>query len=214
VRLKVGNSEKADLAITVAGDAYTPSRYSVVLGDDFFSQVDTEFDLPHHAIRLFKPQDCAPAQLVYWGTPYSQTALAVWERDEPELAAEAVLNGRKLAARFDSGTPASVVDAGTAQEDGVRWSSDAKGPTFYGFGPSFQDSRIGLFDSFALGDERVTNIHLPVAHIQRDEWYAPRMWLGADFFRAHRIFVDVQDHLLLFSYAGGPIFDQDVSKSK
>ena len=35
---------------------------------------------------------------------------------------------------------------------------------------------------------------------------APLMLIGDDFLRAHRVFIDNQDHLILFSYLGGRVF--------
>jgi hypothetical protein len=32
------------------------------------------------------------------------------------------------------------------------------------------------------------------------------MFIGGDFLHAHRVCVDNQDHLILFSYQGGPVF--------
>ena len=34
----------------------------------------------------------------------------------------------------------------------------------------------------------------------------PYMFVGADFFHAHRVFIDNKDRLMLFSYDGGPVF--------
>jgi hypothetical protein len=217
VRLKIGDVESADLELPVTGDPRTPSRFSLVLGSDFFSQVDTEYDLPHNAIRLFKPQGCTPPQLVYWGAAYSQASIGPWRRDSPDIETEASLNGKKVRATLEAADEWSMMDPLTAEADGVRWPPrDAvAGPRIINdFGPVSEDSRIGLFDSFALGDERISNVRLLVARFDRLDWYVPRLWIGADYFRAHRIYIDVRDRLMLFSYAGGKIFDADASRGK
>jgi len=210
VRLKIGPIDKSDLQLVVFGDGHAPSNFSLVLGEDFFSQVDTEFDLQHNSIRLFKPRDCSPPQLVYWGSAYSQSSLAILDDPaNPELKSEAQLNGKKVWAVLDSGFATSLVDTTTADHDGVRWPSGSRagGPTLAGLGPSSQQSRVGLFDSFVLGDERVNKLSLLVAPMNGYfHWYVPTLWLGADFFRAHRIYIDMKDRLVLFSYVGGPVF--------
>ena len=211
IRFQVGDMVKPDLPMPVIGDPHTASPYSVVLGEDFFDQVDTEFDLAHDAIRLFRPEGCTPPQLVYWGAAYSQAGFATVDPDTPQIEAQAQLNGKMVWATLDTGDPSSIVDTVTAQADGVQWPPpDAiEGPRLHGVGPRRVESRVGLFSSFALGDERVSNLRLLVASIGRNDWYHPRMYIGADFFRTHRVYIDMKDRLILFSYAGGQIFCPD-----
>jgi hypothetical protein len=38
----------------------------------------------------------------------------------------------------------------------------------------------------------------------RDE---PEMLLGADFLRSHRVLIAASQHLLYFTYSGGPVFE-------
>jgi aspartyl protease/gag-polyprotein putative aspartyl protease len=211
IQVKIGGLQKRSLELPVTGDARTPFGFSLVLGDDFFSQVDTEFDLAHNTVRLFKPSDCKPPQLVYWGAPYAQADIMEWKRDTPSVVAVAFINGKKLSALLDSGDASSIVDRRTAEAFGVRWLS-AAGPKLSSSGAESEDTRIGEFDSFALGDEKISHVRVLTALIEQYDWYHPRMWLGADFFRAHRIFIDVKDRLLLFSYAGGAVFDAEVAR--
>src|SRR6266576_3448702 len=41
---------------------------AVFLGDDFFNQVDIEFDLANNAVRLYETKDCEAVSLAYWTT--------------------------------------------------------------------------------------------------------------------------------------------------
>ena len=210
VHLKIGELEKSDLSLLVAGDAHSTAGYSLVLGDDVLSKVDVEFDLPHNAIRLFKPRDCTPPQLIYWGAAYSQASFVSFDRDYPDIESEGLLNGKKVRITLDTGRLSSLVDTSTAEAVGVQWASEpAAGPRLGGIGPKSAESRVGVFDSFALGDERVNNVKLLVTPLDYYEWYRPTLWLGADFFRAHRVYIDMKDQLILFSYIGGAIFGLD-----
>ena len=38
------------------------------------------------------------------------------------------------------------------------------------------------------------------------------MLIGADFIRAHHLLIGTQEHVLIFSYSGGPIFANPASK--
>jgi hypothetical protein len=90
-----------------------------------------------------------------------------------------------------------------------------------GFKSNGEESWIGDFDSFALGDEKVGHVRLRVFDLVGGYKYTatgsklaesagaedtPAMLIGADFFHAHRVFFDVKDHLILFTYEGGPVF--------
>src|SRR5690348_15989165 len=82
--LKIDGFGKKNLVVQATGDRTAHADVSLVLGDDFFSQVDTEFDLPHGVVRLFEPQGCTPPQLVYWGAQaYSQAQLLPWDARAP-----------------------------------------------------------------------------------------------------------------------------------
>lgn len=219
--LKIGSLVKSGMQIEVAGDRYVASDVSLVLGDDFFSQVDTEFDLPENMVRLFEPKGCAPEELVYWGAAYSQARLLTWSRDSPNAQTEVLVNGKQVLAGLDTGAAASSIDAKAADAAGVHRPAPgaAPGAALQGFEAETEPSYIGRFDSFAIGDEKVNNVKLqvldltsgfkvtvPGSNLPRLIDDTPSMYIGADFFRAHRVYIDVRDHLILFSYSGGPVF--------
>jgi len=219
--LKIGGYAVPGMQIYVAGDRYERDGASLVLGDDFFSQVDAEFDLPHNAVRLFRHEGCAPAQLDYWGAAYSQATLLTWNRDAPAAQTLVFVNGKRALAQFDTGAEFSTIDVKLAALAGVERSSAGSQPgeDVRGFGLEARDSFIGAFATFAVGDEKVNNVHLQVLDLTSDFSTSvtgthmavhaddtASMFIGADFFRAHRIYFDVADHLVLFSYSGGPVF--------
>lgn len=225
--LSIGDLSKASLDLAVVGDRHDTSDVGIVIGDDVLSKADIEFDLAHNAIRLFEPKGCAAAQLVYWGAAYSQVALLPWERDDPAIHAMAALNGKPLLAELDSGAETSLVDTTAAANHGVsRTGADAAPGPVRGAGPKLEQSWVGHFDSFTLGDEKIGHVSVQVADVMRGMTYteagsyiprqignAPSMFIGQDFLHAHRVFVDNQDHLILFSYQGGPVFSTAAPKA-
>ena len=220
--LKVGDFKVGNLALVASGDEDTKSPFSLVLGDDFFSRTDVELDLRDNVVRLFNPQGCAPPQLVYWGHAYSQATILPWERDSPSTQVMATVNGKQVLAELDTGASVSIIDEVAAEAAGVARPADAKVEASRGgIGPRPTDVWRGRFDSLALGDEKLSNIHLQIAHFARGMSYAdtgtmirrqlastPYLLIGADFLHAHRVFIDNKDHLILFSYEGGPVFQQ------
>lgn len=222
VRLKTLQIDKFESTnppeLRVAGDQDAPSGVSLVLGDDFFSKTDVELDLADKVVRLFKPEGCQPPQLIYWGAAYSQAAMLGWERDQPNVEAIASLNGKPVLAMLDTGATQSAVDVNVADADGVPRPSAPEG-AMHGMGPRPVGKWSGQFDAFAFGDEQIRHVRIVVASLVsgfdvtetgslvpsrvRD---TPQMLIGDDFLRAHRVYLDVRDHLILFSYQGGPVF--------
>jgi hypothetical protein len=220
-QLKVDKFVTNNLDLRIAGDRDEKSPFDLILGDDFLSKTDVEFDLADGFIRLFQPQGCQPAQLVYWGKPYSQVSLLPTDEFDPSIMALARLNGRNVAAMLDSGASQSLVDVTIA--DSVGAARDAPGAkpagAIRGIGAAPSESWVAKFDSFALGDETIGQPRLRLTQIlhqmQADETgtriqqrfdNAPGMLIGADFLRAHRVFVANREHVMVFSYSGGPVF--------
>ncbi len=209
--LTIDKLVKNDMTLEVADDSDRPSDVAMLLGNDVLSRVDVEFDLANGAIRLFNSQGCAPGELVYWGKPYSLAQIQNADRDLPEVQSFATLNGQQVLAELDTGAAFSTIDAAVAASVGVARAASAS--------PGPEDSWVGAFDSFALGDEKVGHVHLQVANLlggskeselngriagQADR--TPAMLIGDDFFRAHRIMIANREHVIVFSYNGGPVF--------
>jgi predicted aspartyl protease len=217
--LKIGDFTKKGMDLLVTGDPNQKWGVDMILGSDFLAQVSVEFDLAHDAVRLFRHMGCQPPQLVYWGAAYSQVGLLTWSRDAPKLQAEAQVNGHQVLAEFDSGASFSLIDANAASASGAKPAGLAE-TSMRGVGAAPQAASAARFDSFALGDEKISHVTMETTRLKEDFAYnetgditpkhlesSPSMLIGADFFRAHRIFFDTQDHLILFSYAGGPVFE-------
>ena len=218
--LKIGAFTKTGLDLYVAGDDSQAGPAEIILGEDVLSKVDTEFDLAHNAIRMFEPEGCTAPQLVYWGAAYSQATLLPWGQYDPAIQTKAFLNGKELLAALDSGAEITLVDASVAEAVGVaQVGTNDKPGAIVGAGPKNEESWVGRFDSFAFGEEKIAHVSVRVAQIMRGRSYTeigsnmlrhiegPAMFVGDDFLRAHRVFVDNEDHLILFSYQGGPVFN-------
>ena len=219
--LKVGTLTGSDLPpITVGGALAGEPDVAMLLGSDFLSQFDVELDLAHNMIRLFRADGCTPPQLVYWNKPYSQADLVASDRDSPVVMATALLNGKRQPVQIDSGADVTIVDEHVASNLGVR-RGGAGEVHIEGLGPQDRAGWIGQFDSFALGDEQIAHPRLTVIKLAQDTVdnggaymvpksldgnTPPTMLIGADFIRAHHLLIGVQEHVLVFSYSGGPIF--------
>jgi predicted aspartyl protease len=192
-----------------------------ILGRDFLSHFDLEFDLANKALRLWKSEHCGDQSLAYWTKTPGGTDL-----DNNDVAQQynvkMSINGRAIEAILDSGATTSVVTSDAASAAGLRPADVAleKGKSS-GIGEHLVDTRIATFDRVDIGTEQIKHARLEVADLfgdnkemetgsvlpqrihMRDE---PDMLLGADFLRSHRVFVAADQHMMYFTYSGGPIF--------
>jgi predicted aspartyl protease len=195
-----------------------------LLGEDFLSHWDEEFDPAAGVMRLMVPKDCTGDQVVYWAPQYSVVKLvSVLSRDADwshHLLAEVQLNGHDVLAMFDTGAPYSVVTAGVAKRPGLQPTIEAAtGRQGGGVGPAHFAVDTAVFPSITIGQETIQNPRMEVADIfarnkqaKRGSMIAsspegePEMLIGMDFFRAHRVYLARGQGKLYFTYLGGPVF--------
>lgn len=194
-----------------------------LLGRDVLGNWDLEFDLANKALRLWTVRGCGSASLAYWtkdpgGAPLHQ------EGQGGEYRVQVAINGKPVDATLDSGAYVTTISPEIAARAGVG-KQDYEGPATQtgGIGANRVETRIANLKSLTIGTEQVSNTKVSVAdmfadvvqeetgrliarHVQVD-MDAPTMLLGADFLRSHRVLIAPQQHLLYFSYNGGPIFE-------
>jgi predicted aspartyl protease len=214
--LKIGTLTGNDLPpIAVGGVLQGEPDVAMLLGSDFLSQFDVELDFADNMMRLFHATGCTPAQLVYWNKPYSEVALA----PEGGFDIQVSLNGRRVLATLDTGASTSLVDAQTAASVGAATPSHPQ-LTVTGLGPAAREAWNDDFATLAIGDESIAHARIEVADFARDfaevdgttdtrisrHDGSSTMLIGEDFLHAHRVMVDNKNHVIVFSYSGGPIF--------
>ena len=218
--LKIGNMYAHKTDMLVLGAGLKSNRYVGLLGADILLQADIEFDLAEGAIRIFKPQGCDGDQVVYWNKAYSLASI-VPSNDPNILKVYVTLNGQKAVAQVDTGAYTSVVTAAMAERVGVKPGDEAvqdASPTTGIAGKPVQTS-VAVFSTLAVGEESIKNAKLQIADLFGSDVKtetgslvphrvldSPDMLLGADFIRAHRIYVARSQGKVYFSYNGGPIF--------
>lgn len=225
--VKIGQVTKKGWQMMVAGEHDFGDDVAVLLGEDFFDQVDVEFDLAHRVIRLFEPRDCDGASLAYWATDgASEVAIEPVDDAHPRIVLTVDINGQPVRAQLDSGAGISMLDKSVAARVGVTPETPGVVPfgTTMGLGQKSVDLWIGRFQTFAIGDEIIRNTMIPFGGVLKD-WrrfaasrgglvgQVPSMFLGVDFLHAHRVLVSHSQRKMYFTYSGGPVF-QRVAPSK
>ncbi len=195
-----------------------------VLGADLLLQADVEFDFPSGKVRFFRPEHCSGDQVVYWGKAYSVVPMQGSSTDQINVLVS--LGGTPVRALMDTGAAGSVVTTNVAAKAGVGPSSKdvVGGGSTVGLGAERVQTAIAAFSSFSFGDETIRNAKLRIgdifgadkAVVLGSRIAAPvmenEMLLGADFFRAHRVYVSKNQRKVYVSYVGGPVFDTHAAR--
>ena len=214
---KFGQAVRKEWRVLVSGEGTLGSNIGVVLGYDFFQNVDVEFDLPGGAVRFFQAEDCDNVALSYW-TREPAGQVAIEPGSQLELTVQ--LNGKPTRAQLDSGASTSVIESELASQLGVTAKSPGvvPGGCSSGLGRNPIESWIGQFETFAIGHELIRSPRLRFAELWKDINTTaisgigkameglPAMLLGADFLRTHRVLIAHSQRKIYFTYAGGTVF--------
>src|SRR5438105_1542201 len=200
--MKLGQGARRNWRVLVLGERELGQDHALLLGYDFFQQVDIEFDLPNDTVRLFQAEDCGNVSLAYWARGTADVISLAIDNEKPGILVPVKLNDRALLAELDSGASRSVVSRLVAAQIGVT--------------PDTPTRVIGAFQSFVIGGEMIRNpeirfTDLSIASTQTGCRVALRedlrdMLLGLDFLRAYRVYVAHSQGRLYFAYSGGPVF--------
>ena len=223
---KVGETVRKDWLVITAGERDLGADIDFVLGEDFFSQVEVEFDLAHNAVRLFVPRDCGSSPLAYWatdgasGVEFENSAAARYK-----IILTVKVNGQPVEALLDSGAGISVLNKSDAARAGIT--PESPGVVAVGSGGGLGSKTVGFwsspFASVAIGDEAIKDTTILFADLWKDATVTetgshmptkmpgmPGMLLGVDFLRSHRVLISHSQHRMYFTYAGGPVFSAGV----
>jgi len=224
---KIGQATRKGWRVIVAGERDYGGDVAFILGDDFFHQVDVEFDLGGGVVRFFQPKDCDGVSLAYWATEgASEVEIERVDDAHPQIVLTVQINGQPVKAQLDSGAGTSVL----AKPDAARLGVTPETPGVVavgrgtGLGQKSVDYWLGPFESFAIGNEIIRNTTIGFADLWKDTTYISpgsrvathlegqrAMLLGADFLRAHRLLVAHSQRKIYFTYAGGPVFQRTVA---
>ncbi|WP_206675624.1 aspartyl protease family protein [Solimonas terrae] len=182
-----------------------------LLGANLLDVVDLEIDLAAGKLTLFKTDHCDKAVLAYWvkaGGEYNVVDLeqASDSRDRRTFV-RVTINGKKVRALVDSGSPATFLGLQAAKRAGIDLDApDVKvmSPT-YGVGNRMVKTWLARVDSFSVGTETIQ--HSQVLVIDDDFGDGETdMLLGVDFLLAHHMFIANGLRKAYFTYNGGRVF--------
>jgi predicted aspartyl protease/Flp pilus assembly protein TadD len=181
-----------------------------VLGRNFLSIADTEYDLARGVMRLVFPKgDCEETNLAYWAgdAPVNVVPLDTSSDDrDTAIRVVARINDSKVRAVLDTGAGHTSLKLRVARRAGIQESDMVPAGRVGGAGEGHARSWLAPVASFELGGEKIANNRL---EIDDADGIDVDMLLGIDYFLSHRIYVSRLQHKLYATWNGGPVFAQN-----
>lgn len=178
-----------------------------ILGRNFLSLGDTEYDLAHGVVRLMFPKgDCDKTNLAYWAgdAPVIEAPLENNHREgNNDIRVSVRINGSRVRAMMDTGAPRTAMQLRAARRAGLKESELTPVGRVGGAGEGRVRSWTGLVESFEFGGEKIANNHF---NIDDTDVGDTEMLIGLDYFLSHRIYVSRLQRKVYATWNGGPVF--------
>lgn len=205
-RVGLRGNELRNIEFVVGGNELG-SGIMGILGRNFLSVADTEYDLAHGVVRLMFPKgDCEKVDFAYWAgdAPVIETELDNSHRENNNDIRVAVrINGVKLRAVMDSGAPVTSLKLRAARRAGLKEAELTESGRVGGAGEGRVRSWTATIASFELGGEKILNNSLQIDDVKQDGY---DMLIGLDYFLSHRIYVSRLQKKVYATWNGGPVF--------
>lgn len=175
------------------------------LGENLYLVFDVEFDFGNGMMRFIRASHCPRQPLAYWaaGTGQHVSVVQLQGRDMwlPQLRTTVQVNGHDVYAIIDTGASSSFIAAPAAEKAGL-W-PDSPGAVRIGATGEMWSAPVR---EIRIGDEKIENTHILVRPFNNPLFYK-WMFIGADFFLSHHVYLATSQAKLYFTYNGGPVFD-------
>lgn len=202
--LRIDGNAIPNVQFAVGG---SDTGFAGLLGQNILGIADVEYDLPHGMVRIMKGTDCKATGMAYWaGTkPYTIVQLRPMSQTQRHTVGTVTIDGKKVDATFDTGAMSSLLTLAAAQRLGKKPADPGVVASGFAYGLGQRRSRSWRthFGSIDIGGEVISNPWITFADEQFGE---ADMLIGIDFFLAHRVYVDNQNHRMFVTYEGGPLF--------
>ncbi len=197
-----------DIQFVVLGNKFA-GMIDGIIGQNVLSGADTEYDLANGVIRLFSSKDCHGRNLAYWhGTAnVAVVDIEATTKISHHIIGQAVLNNKKIRVVFDTGVTHSFLTLRAAKRAGIKPEMEGVSASgiIGGVGHDTHELWLARFDTLDIGGELIKNARLRMGEIE--DTLNADMFLGADFFLSHRLYVSQNHRKIFFTYNGGAVFD-------
>ena len=181
-----------------------------LLGQNLLRLADVDYDFADGSLRFVNPSHCSGPVVAYWTTtlPVGVVNLHWTSRERPHLIGEVSVNGQRIQALFDTGSPRTILSLRAAKWAGITPDSPGVIPAGMtsGIGKGAVRVWIAPIDKFEVGGEMIEHTRVLIGDIDLASLDV-QMLLGTDFFLAHHVYVAYSQNKLYFTYNGGVVFD-------
>ena len=178
-----------------------------VLGRNFLSMADAEYDLAHGVVRLMFPKgECEKVNFAYWAgqAPVIETELENTHREgNNDIRVAVRINDVKVRALMDTGAPRTALSLRAARRAGIKESDLTEAGRAGGAGQGRVRAWLGQVASFELGGEKIANNQIEIDDVDNSDH---DMLIGLDYFLSHRIYVSRLQRKVYATWNGGPVF--------
>lgn len=174
-----------------------------VLGENLYLVFDVEFDFANGMMRFIRASNCSQRPLAYWGAGQPVYAVQLQGRDMwmPQLRTTVQVNGHDVYAIIDTGASTSFLSVAAAESAGLWPGSPGAVPV--GTSGAIWSAPIR---EIRIGDEKIEHTRILVQPVDNPFFYK-WMFIGADFFLSHHVYLATSQAKLYFTYNGGPVFE-------
>jgi predicted aspartyl protease len=150
---------------------HVAQSYSALAGADILLNglyKDVEFSLAARQIKFFVPSaECSNAFLAYWDENASTVPLVDLSPQDPRQVVTVEVNGKKMTALIDSGSPTSMINLEAAARVGITPQSAgvAELADKNGVGKQHGKAWLASFESFSIGGETIKNPKIGIADL-------------------------------------------------
>jgi len=204
----VGEAHTGRVQMPVLGTMSFKPDFDAVVGADYLLQADLELALADHFVRFLRASGCADTHLAYWDADAIEIPMTGTLQGSSTPLVEVELNGVKLRAVFDSGTPRTTVSRHAAELAGAKLDGPGvrQGEPIAGVTDKALATWVLDFKTFRIGGETVNNPQMSVSEARPGALGLADVVLGADFLRAHHVLMAMSQKRVYLSYLGSELF--------
>ena len=179
-----------------------------IIGRNFLSLSDTEYDLAHGAVMLSFPKgDCDDGHYAHWAgeAPVIVAPLQLLNRNRNNnpLLLRVKVNGVNMTALLDTGAPRSSLQLRAARRAGIEESQMQRSGFVGGAGAGRARAWTATVASIEIATQRLLDSRLSISETDSEDH---DMILGLDYFLAHRIYISQSEDKLYATWNGQPVF--------
>ena len=179
-----------------------------IIGRNFLSFGDTEYDLAHGVVKLSFPKgDCEEGHYAHWAgeAPVIVVPLQLQDRkrNNNPLLVRVKVNGVNLTALLDTGAPTTSIELRAAQRAGIEESQMRRAGFTGGAGAGRARVWTAAVDRMEIATQRLNNSRIQVTDTNSPDH---DMILGLDYFLAHRIYLSQREDKLFITWNGQAVF--------